>query len=246
MAPNTCVAVIPARGGSKGIPRKNLRTVGGMSLLGRAIATCLRAQSVSEVYVSTEDQEIAETAAAWRASVIQRPWRLAADEASSCDVLLHALGQIEPQPAILAFVQCTAPLLKTADVDGCVERLRCTKADVAIAAAEFHGFILRESYHGRVRGVGWELTDGPKRRQDLPAQWVIAGSVWAIDVARFLQRRTIYSENCVVYPICEKLDIDGPEDLRLAEVLLRLPADEAEATRAETPSASQPQVYYPL
>jgi N-acylneuraminate cytidylyltransferase len=202
------------------VPRKNLRQIGGVSLIQRAVGTCLASEVVAEVYVSTEDQEIAQVASFAGATVIQRPWHLATDEASTHDVLIHALDWIDPEPSILAWVQCTAPLLLPAEIDGCVCRLLETEADVAIAAVEFHGAVMRETLAGRVCGVGWDLEEPVKRRQDQPRQWQVAGSVWAMDVQRLRKRDHAYSGNCVVYPVPRMVDVDSPDDLRLAEILL--------------------------
>lgn len=229
-------ALIPARGGSKGIPRKNLRIVNGVSLLERAIKTCQQSALVSETYVSTEDPEIGMLAARCDATAILRPLELAADAVASLPVLLHALSRMDPRPAVLAWVQCTAPLLTAAEIDGTVQRLLETGADVAIAAVPWHGGLLREGYAGRVRGVGWELTDQPRRRQDMGPLYQIAGSVWAMNVESFVRRGAVYSENVVVYPVAEMLDIDEPADLLKAETILR---------ERETKRADSSPVYYP-
>lgn len=237
------VALIPARGGSKGIPRKNLQAVNGVPLVSRAIATCGASALCSDVYVSTEDSEIAAVAAACDAKVIERPPALAGDRIASEEVLLHALHCLRgilrfgDQPQVLAWVQCTAPLLTSAEVDGTIQRLLDTEADVALAAVPWHGGLVRKGFAGRVRGVGWELTEQLRRRQDMGALYQIAGSVWAIRVVSFLRRGHVYSENTVIYPVPEMLDIDEPADLLRAETILRA---------RETRRADQPQFYYPV
>jgi CMP-N-acetylneuraminic acid synthetase len=102
------IAVIPARGGSKGVPGKNLRRVGGRSLVERAVDSCCAARHVEAVYVSTNDAEVIRLAAGAGASVIIRPPALAGDTASSESALLHALDQLGragQAPDVLAFVQ---------------------------------------------------------------------------------------------------------------------------------------------
>ena len=236
LAGDRTVAVIPARGGSKGIPRKNLQRVAGVPLVIRAIETCCAASAVSEVYVSTDDEEIGHVAAEAGAMILWRPPQLAADDTPSECVLFHSLNSLEkPLPGVLALVQCTAPLLTAGDIDRTIGRLRETGADVAIAAAKHHEFVVRAGYDGRIRGVGWELSEAVKRRQDMAPHWVIAGSVWAIDVESFVRRGRLYSENCVICPVAQKLDIDEPADLTLANLLLT-PA---------TKRATEPAVYYP-
>lgn len=213
------VALIPARGGSKGIPRKNLQVVGGQSLIARAVHKCLVANSVSRVYVSTEDSEIAFAARNAGAFVIPRIPELATDEASSTDVLLDALAVIDPTPEIIAWVQCTAPLFTPAEIDGTVALLVDECAALAVAGVEHHAGLVREGYAGRVHGVGWNLNGQLPRRQDSQQDgktYEIAGSVWAVRVAHLVRTRKVYCDNTVIFPVPYKLDIDTPADLELA------------------------------
>ncbi|MCZ4149531.1 acylneuraminate cytidylyltransferase, partial [Escherichia coli] len=98
------MAIIPARGGSKGIRLKNLREIGGKSLLGRAIESARSAAAVSDVVVSTDHEQIKAEALRYGARVIDRPADIAGDTASSESVLLHALANAESQPEITVFI----------------------------------------------------------------------------------------------------------------------------------------------
>src|SRR5919112_939049 len=113
------VAVIPARGGSKGVPGKNLRRVGGRSLIVRAVHACQAADAVDAVYVSTDDYEIASAATQAGANVIIRPDDIAGDTATSESAILHALQQLGAagvEPEVLVLVQCTSPFILPADL----------------------------------------------------------------------------------------------------------------------------------
>ena len=126
------IAIIPARGGSKGVPGKNLRRVGGRSLVERAIDSCRAARLVDDVYVTTDDAEIARTAEAAGAKVIMRPVELASDTASSESALLHALDQlamISEEPEVVVFVQCTSPFIAPDDLDRGIEMIIHDHAD---------------------------------------------------------------------------------------------------------------------
>ncbi len=216
-------ALIPARGGSKGIPRKNLERVGGQTLIGRAVRTCL-VSVASEVYVSTEDAEIAAETRAAGGAVIDRPAELATDETSTVDVLLHALQAMPQVPDVLVWLQCTAPLMSALDIDGCVRRLIETGAATCVAATPFHGFVLADSQDGRVKGVTWDSLRPPPRRQDLPRYWQVAGSVWAFVVQTFLRTHQVYGPDCVVCPVFGPvMDVDLPQDLALARLLIAEP-----------------------
>ena len=121
---NSTVAIIPARGGSKGIPDKNLQHVGGIPLLVRTIHALQRSSSVSAVYVSTDSESIARLASAYGAKVIMRPNDLSSDSASSESALLHAIEVIESRgqhPTSIVFAQCTSPFIEPADVDGVIK-----------------------------------------------------------------------------------------------------------------------------
>ena len=232
------VAIIPARGGSKGIPRKNLQMCGGMTLLERAIRTCQQAGYLSGVFVSTEDSEIAKHATDCGAAVIDRPAELATCNATTVDVLLHGIKSAKVHSPVTCLVQCTAPLTTPVDIDGTIGRLLETDADCAIACAESHDFLVRPGYDGRLRGLGYELASGLPRRQDLPTTLTIAGSVWAFNTERFLRRKALYSENCVAYQVARRLDIDCPDDLSLAGRLLS-------SCHCETMRTAHNPAYYP-
>ncbi|WP_279403484.1 cytidylyltransferase domain-containing protein, partial [Arthrobacter sp. JCM 19049] len=132
------LAIIPARGGSKAVRLKNLRKVGGQSLLGRAIQSAQAAASVSEVVVSTDHEQIRQEALAYGASVVDRPAEIAGDTASSESVLLHVLAQREEHPQITLFIQCTSPFIDPADLDAAVQQVASGKADVSFAAVPDH------------------------------------------------------------------------------------------------------------
>ena len=235
------VAVIPARGGSKGVPRKNLLRVAGRSLVARAIASCADAPVVSRVVVTTDDPEIAEEAAGAGAEVVERPAELAGDDASSEDALLHVLEELERRegyrPDVLVFVQCTAPLLTAGDVDGAVRLLRDRGADAVFAAAPFHGFVWRDGDGGAV-GVNHDEAAPRDRRQDRAQELLEAGSVYAVRVESFRRTRSRFAGLTLPYliPAWRCIEIDDVDDARAAEALLRRPVDRArllpERTRA--------------
>jgi len=224
MTPPADVAVIiPARGGSKGVPRKNLRTVGGVSLIGRAVEAAVAARSVGSVWVSTEDGEIAATARAHGAGIIARPVELAGDETSSEAVLLHALDALEARgvhPSITVFVQCTAPFLQSDDIDGVVDRLLGENADSAFAATYFPGFLWETGPDGDARAVAHDALER-KRRQDLARRYLEAGSVYAFRTNGFRAAQARFFGRIVLYEVPRERcwEIDDESDLVIAEAL---------------------------
>ncbi|MCS3830030.1 N-acylneuraminate cytidylyltransferase [Salinibacter ruber] len=219
------VAIIPARGGSKGIPRKNMRFVAGESLVGRAVNTARTAESVDGVFVSTDDSEIATESRAHGAEVIERPRELSGDEASSESVLLHGLRHLRDEescvPDELAFVQCTSPLLLPEDIDGAVGKLRKNGADVVFSAAPFHGFLWRFSGE-TLKGINHDASRR-MRRQDRETQYVETGAVYVIQTDGFIEHEHRFFGEVIPYevPPEHSIDIDRPIDLDIAEKLLR-------------------------
>ena len=226
IAPADVAVIIPARGGSKGVPRKNLRAVGGVPLIGRAVRAALAARSAGSVWVSTEDGEVAKVAAAFGARVISRPVELAADDTSSEAVLLHALDTLDAEgvrPAVTVFVQCTAPFIQAEDIDGVVNQLVRDNADSALAAAYFHGFLWEKGPGGDARGVDHAAGER-KRRQDLARRYLEAGSVYAFRTEGFRAARTRFFGRIALYEIPRERcwEIDDESDLVVAEALARV------------------------
>ena len=135
------IAIIPARGGSKGIPNKNLIEFCGKPLLAWSILQAKEAKTISQVYVSSDDEEILTTAAQFGAIPIRRPKELATDASSSEEALLHALNEIEKVgtniPDLVVFLQATSPLRTTEDIDGAVQKLIETRSDSLFSMAIF-------------------------------------------------------------------------------------------------------------
>ncbi|WP_173872485.1 NTP transferase domain-containing protein [Streptomyces albus subsp. chlorinus] len=149
MSPTPAVlAVIPARGGSKGVAAKNLAPVGGVPLVARAARECLAARNVTDVVVSTDDSAIAEAARSAGAEVVERPADLAGDLASSEAAVLHAMDVYEKRHSrplhTVLLVQCTSPFLVREDVERVASAVIDDGADSALTVAPFHGFVWRD------------------------------------------------------------------------------------------------------
>ncbi|MFD3624125.1 cytidylyltransferase domain-containing protein [Streptomyces sp. NPDC058698] len=146
------LAVIPARGGSKGVPAKNLAPVGGVPLVARAVRECRAARNVTDVVVSTDDQAIAAAARQAGAEVVLRPAAIAGDTATSEAAVLHAMESHEAlhgaRVDVVLLVQCTSPFLLREDVDGVAAAVADGGADTAVTVAPFHGFLWRDEPAG--------------------------------------------------------------------------------------------------
>ncbi len=203
--------IIPARGGSKSIPRKNMAQVGGQTLLGRAIRTSL--VTTWRVYVSTEDSSIASYARACGATVIDRPAELATDDVQNDDVYRHAWEWLG-RPEVTVALQCTAPLFDAGDVRRCVAAAR-DGARVAVLAAPFHGVIFEAGGAAINRP-----NDRPAlgRQQMISEQWIFHGAVmaWRDELPTPWHREDITPVPAST-PLC--LEVDSPEELGLLNAI---------------------------
>jgi CMP-N,N'-diacetyllegionaminic acid synthase len=210
-----CVAIIPARGGSRGIPGKNLQPIGGVPLVGWTVRAALAAKSIEAVYVSTESKQIAQAAAEYGAQVIMRPAELAADDTPTMPVVRHALGTLPAEPEMVAILQCTSPLTTGQDIDWAIERLTA-ELDAVISVEADHGFL--------VSGDGALLSYpswGTKRRQDREARYRLNGAVYVVRTPVRDEFPPPGKLGLYVMPRERSIDIDDPLDLHLAEALLR-------------------------
>jgi len=216
------VAVIPARGGSKGIPLKNLATIADRPLIAYAINTCLQAQCVDRTVVSTDHEGIAQVARRYGAEVpFMRPAELATDQVTLDPVIYHAVTTLEAEEGraidVVLTVQPTCPLLHPGTIDRGVEMLLEGDWDSIVS--------VREDRH-----LHWQQVDGHKRplykarvnRQELDPIYCETGAMFAS------QRRVVTPRDrlgtrigLLVTTELESIDIDTELDLRLAEVILK-------------------------
>lgn len=207
------VAIIPARGGSKGIPAKNLQAIGGVPLVGWAVRAALGARSIAAVYVSTDSERIARVAREYGAQVIVRPAELARDETPTLPVVRHAIDQFAEQPDAVAILQCTSPLTISEDVDCAVGLL--DQHDSVVSVVEDHGYLVsREGLP-----LNHSADDRRRRRQDREVQYRLNGALFVLRCPLPDE----WPDRCGLYimPPERSIDIDHPVDLHLAEALLR-------------------------
>ena len=217
-------ALILARGGSKGIPGKNLRSVGGLSLLARSVRAAQAARGVAGVWVSTDDPAIAAAARAEGAQVIDRPADLSHDTASSEAGWLHALPTLRaalPGLDRLVLLQCTSPFTSGADIDRGLARLAETGAACALSVVPDHGFLWHDGTDGFGHGTNHDATQQRPRRQDLAPSWLENGAFYIVDAARFEAVGRRFCGPVVLVPVDHPpVEIDTLADLDLVSALL--------------------------
>jgi len=224
------VAVIPARAGSKGIPRKNLVRIAGRPLIAYAIEAARKATSVDRVIVSTDDNEIADVARElWAQVPFLRPAELANDAAPMLGVMRHALAWLESQGVAveaLVLLQPTSPLRTGRHVEEAIALFRSAPASSVVSVVEVpHQFnpvsVMKLSAQGTlVPFLGDQVI--AIRRQDKPNAYARNGPAVLISHPDTLRSGQLYGASCLPYLMSEEdsLDIDTPQDLLLAEQAL--------------------------
>ncbi|HKT55565.1 MAG TPA: acylneuraminate cytidylyltransferase, partial [Microbacterium sp.] len=220
------VAVIPARGGSKGVPRKNVRRVGGMPLIARAVQAAAAAERVDLVVVSTDDPEIAAVAAAAGAQVVDRPADLAGDTASSESAVRHAVDTLEAsglEVGTIVFVQATSPFIPSAGIDEAVTAVRDDGYDSAFSAVETYGFLWGRDASGTAAAINHDSAFRP-RRQDRDPHYLETGAFYAFDAAGFRAAgHRFFGRTAIIeVPEASAIEIDDEHQLAMASALAPL------------------------
>ncbi|MHC8508112.1 MAG: acylneuraminate cytidylyltransferase family protein [Rhodospirillales bacterium] len=214
------LAIITARGGSKRVPRKNLRPVGGKPLIAWTVEAAQAAKTIDRLIVSSDDPEIIETCRAMGCEApFIRPAELADDAAASVDVAVHALNALEEDYDIGVLLQPASPLRRAEDIDGCVARLTATGADTCVSVSPVtHA----PDWHCRVRADG-VLARAPAPSAEEGFGHMLNGAVFAFRTQAFLARPAFYTETTQAYVMPEdrNLDIDTEWQLRMADLALR-------------------------
>lgn len=222
------VAGVFARGGSKGVPRKNLALLHGLPLVVHAIRTARQCPSVSRVIVSTDDVEIAQLAVEHGADVPWlRPAELAADDSPELLSWRHCIGACEAEGrpvSLLVAVPATAPLRRASDVEACIQTALRDDVDLALVVTPAHrnpwfNMVMLDD-NGRAKLVNEGL--GLFRRQDAPPVYDVTTVAFAARPDYILRARSIYDGRiaATIVPPDRGLDIDSLLDLAIAECLL--------------------------
>jgi YrbI family 3-deoxy-D-manno-octulosonate 8-phosphate phosphatase len=218
------LAIIPARGGSKGIPRKNLQLLKGVPLLAYSIEHALAANEIARVVVSTDDTEIGELALARGAEVVRRPAEISGDYASSESALLHVLKYLRDnenyEPELVVFLQATSPIRRPGDLDSAICKLRVEGADSLFAASRLNWFAWRVEGQ-TVSPLNYDPRKRPMR-QAAPLDVIETGSFyifkpWVLKdtQSRLGGRITVYMTGLV-----ESMQVDETRDLELLQPFL--------------------------
>lgn len=225
------LGVIPVRSGSKRIPNKNIRNLGGKPLLAHTVEQAASSSVLDRCLVSSDDEEIAAVAREYGGDVpFLRPDSLATDTASSADVVAHALEWIQEQgeePTIVALLQVTTPFRTSTDIDESIEKLQESQATSLISVTEYRippEWAFETDDNGCLHShfAKYDMwDDGPSRSQETTTLYHPNGAIFAADVDQFLRDPGFYKQPTIPYeiPAERSLDIDEPYDLELARAL---------------------------
>lgn len=221
---NSVLAVIPARGGSKGVPRKNVRKVAGRPLIAWTIEEAKKSQYIDRLILSSEDSEIISVSRSLGCEVpFVRPSELSKDDTPGIEPVIHAIQSL-PGYDYVALLQPTSPLRKVQDIDGCIELCVSSKASscVSITLADKSPFWM---YTLNGKGMINKFIDNSiliQQRQDLPKVYALNGAVYVCATEALIQNKSFLLTNTVGYIMSKinSIDIDSELDLFVAEQLM--------------------------
>ncbi len=223
----TFLAVVPARGGSKRLPRKNILDLANKPLIAWSIEAGLNSRYVDKVIVSSDDDEILNIAKTYNSEIIKRPASLANDTATSFDALKHTIENVETYDYII-LLQPTSPLRSSQHIDEAIELLMSKNADAIISITEMDHSPLWSNTLSEDGDMSTFLREEVKniRSQDLEKYYRINGAIYICETERLLKKENFFiDDNIFSYVMDRKssIDIDEEVDFHLAQYLIELP-----------------------
>jgi len=219
------LAIIPARGGSKGIPRKNIRPLAGKPLIAWTIEEAKKSKYIDRSILSSEDEEIIQVAKEYGCEVpFIRPRELALDNTPSIDTVIHAINTLPERYDYLCLLQPTSPLRKVQDIDACIKKCIDNNAEscVSVMKVDKHPYwMFQIDENGMLKSLYPDQS--AVRRQDLPEIYVLNGAIYMATINQILQQRVFINKDTVAYEMDKKssIDIDDEVDFKFAETMIR-------------------------
>lgn len=218
------LALIPARGGSKGVPRKNIREVGGKPLIAWTIEAAKASRHIDRLVLSSDDNEIMEVASLWGCEVpFARPKELATDVADSMSVVRHAIGALPERYDYLVLLQPTSPMRSAHDIDGAIELCVDARAPACVSVSEpdKSPFWMFKLDGARVVHPLFAESEIPDRRQDAPRVYALNGAVYVARTDHLVGGGTFLAPGTVGFamPKERSFDIDTELDLKIVDFL---------------------------
>lgn len=224
----TVLAVIPARGGSKGIPRKNIKKLCGKPLIAWTIEEGLKSKYIDKLIVSTEDEEIALLSRKYGAEVpFLRPKELSYDDTPGIEPIIHSIKWMEQNAGIeynyICVLQCTSPFRKSEHIDEALETLAKKNGEciVSVCESEISPYWMKKIENGILKDF-MNNVQFYARRQELPKIYRLNGAIYAGKTSFVLKNKSWYGDNTLPYVMQrhDSLDIDDMLDFKIAELLM--------------------------
>ena len=221
----TFLAIIPARGGSKRLPRKNILDLCGKPLIVHTIEAALKSKYISKVIVSSDDEEILNIAKEYKADFIKRPDELASDTATTFDALKHTLENVEKYDYVV-LLQPTSPLRSEKHIDEAIEFLKEKNADAIVSVCEMDHSPLWSNTLPKDGNMSNFLKDEilNKRSQDLEKYYRLNGAIYICKTSKLLEEKSFILKKKIFAYIMDRknsIDIDEKVDFDMAEVILK-------------------------
>jgi N-acylneuraminate cytidylyltransferase len=219
------ITIIPARGGSKGIPKKNIIPFCGKPLIAWSIEAAAKADLVDKVYVSTDDQEITEVSIKYGAEVITRPRELAGDRNSSEEALMHAVEFLEKEGVAVdtvVFLQATSPIRSSMDIDGAIKTFRDKQADSLFSSCLLEDYCIWSFYDAEKKSVTYDYKNRGNRQTRKP-YYLENGSIYVCkpEILKKENNRLGGKLEMFTMPFWQSYQIDSLEDIEVCEYFMR-------------------------
>jgi CMP-N,N'-diacetyllegionaminic acid synthase len=216
------VCIIPARGGSKGIPKKNIINFASKSLIGHSIIQALNSDYITDVIVSSDCDEILKTSQLYGAKTIKRPDNLSTDTSTSESALLHTIETLNDEYDYVVFLQATSPLRTTEDIDNCIRTLINGEFDSVFSASILEDMLIWKSDGEKLKSINYDYKNR-KRRQDSEKQYVENGSIYVFKKDGFINtnNRLFGKIGLSLMESWKMFEIDSFEDLELCEIIFK-------------------------
>lgn len=218
------LGLIPARGGSKGVPRKNIRILGQKPLIAWTIEAAINSKLLDRIILSSEDNEIIEVARAYGCEApFVRPAELAADNSTALETVLHALQSLAEDYEYLVLLQPTSPLRTSEDIDGCIRMCHSHNAPSCAAVCQPRQspyWMFSRNQEGYLVPL-LRAAQNISRRQDLPTAYVVNGAVYVAKTSWLRNTMSFVTEETLAYEMPEErsIDLDTELDFKLAEII---------------------------
>jgi CMP-N,N'-diacetyllegionaminic acid synthase len=227
----TFLAIIPARGGSKGLPRKNILPLLGKPLIGWTIEQAKKSKYLDRIIVSTENEEISEVSKSFGVEVLKRPKDLAQDDTPTSDVIIHVIETLEKEGFKYDFIvllESTSPLRKDDDIDNAIEIIVDTNSISLVSVTNLDRIYLNFAFlleDNKLKSIfyGSEFNILPINRQDFAKIYYPEGTIYISETSNYIKRKTFYHNETIAF-IVEKwqaYEIDDIYDFICVESILK-------------------------